>query len=88
MTCPNCDHPRATLVDGTITCTWSEAWRHECEARHVCDLPTLNKRRDYLLAIRDKRGDKAWLQLRATVEQVWHARRGNAQPEVAQNTGS
>lgn len=88
MTCPDCNHPRATLVDGTITCTWSEAWRHECEARHVCNLPSLYKRREYLLAIRDKRGEPAWLKLRDTISQVWSNRQSDAQPEVANNTGS
>lgn len=75
MTCPNCTHPRVTLVDGTKTCTWSEAWRHECEARHVANMSTIIERRRYLLAIRDKRGEPAWLQLRGTVERVWNADR-------------
>lgn len=76
MTCQtNCTHPRITLVDGTDTCTWSEAWRHECEARHVANMPTITERRRYLLAIRDKRGEPAWLQLRGTVEAVWKANR-------------
>ena len=76
MTYPtNCIHPRVTLVDGTETCTWSEAWRHECEARHVANMPTIIERRRYLLAIRDKRGELAWLQLRGTVEAVWKANR-------------
>lgn len=84
MTCPTgCDHPRATLVDGTVTCTWSEAWRHHCEALHVCSLPTLIERRRYLLAIHDKRGEPAALELRATVAKLWQA-----QPAVAKNTGS
>lgn len=88
MTCPQCNHPRVTLVDGTETCTWSEAWRHECEATHVCNLPTLFERRRYLLAIRDKRGEKAWIYLRDTVAAVWSQRQSEAQPAVAQNTGS
>lgn len=75
MTCPHCDHPRVTLVDGTETCSWSEAWRHECEARHVVKIPTLIERRRYLLAIRDKRGEPAWLQLRATIEKLWSRER-------------
>lgn len=87
MTCPtNCTHPRITLVDGTETCTWSEAWRAECEARHVCDLPTIFDRRSYLVKIQHKRGDQAWLQLRAAVAEVWKSRQ--AQPEVVNNTGS
>ena len=75
MTCPNCTHPRVTLVDGTETCTWSEAWRHECEARNVCNMPTILERRRYLLHIHNKRGEAAWLQLRSTIERVWQASR-------------
>lgn len=86
MTCPNCTHPRATLPDGTETCTWSEDWRCHCEALHVCSLPTLLERRRYLLAIHNKRGEAAWLKLRSAVEQAWGAR--NVQPEVTNNTGS
>lgn len=75
MTCPtSCTHPRAALVDGTETCTWSEAWRHECEARHVCGLPTIQARRKYLLEVHDKRGEAAWLKLRDTVTAVWNQR--------------
>ena len=75
MTCPTtCTHPRATLSDGRETCTWSEDWRHHCEALHVCKLPTLYERRTYLLAIKDKRGEAAWLKLRATIEQIWKQR--------------
>ena len=75
MTCPACNHPRVTLVDGRETCTWSEAWRHECEAKHVCGLPTILERRRYLLSIRDRRGEKAYVELRGTVERVWNANR-------------
>lgn len=74
MTCPNCTHPRATLPDGRETCTWSEDWRNHCEALHVCSLPTLFERRRYLLGIRDKRGEPAWLKLRRAVEQAWKQR--------------
>ena len=80
--CPDCAHPRATLVDGTVTCTWSAAWRHECEARHVCNMPSLADRRKYLFGIYNKRGDAAAVELRATVAKLW-----KAQPAVA-NTGS
>jgi hypothetical protein len=82
--CPDtCTHPRVTLVDGSTTCTWSPAWKHQCEAQHVCNLPSLLQRRRYLLAISDKRGEPAGLELRATVAKLWK----NAQPAVA-NTGS
>lgn len=78
MTCTaSCTHPRTRLVDGSETCTWSNAWRHECEARMVAHMPTLLERRRYLLAIRDKRGEAAWLELRRTVEAVWNAERAS-----------
>lgn len=76
MTCQgNCDHPRVTLLDGTEVCTWSEGWRHQCEAMAVCRMPTLAQRRRYLLLIHDKRGRDAWLQLRDTVARIWEAAR-------------
>ena len=81
MTCPDCTHQRVTLADGTETCTWSEAWRHECEARQVCDLPTIFERREYLVKIQQRRGDQAWLQLRATISVLWMSKQ--AQPAVA-----
>lgn len=86
MTCPQCSHPRVKLSDGTETCTWSEAYRNECEAMHVCSLPTLQDRRRYLTFIYNRRGKDAWLKLRDAVELVWKAR--HAQPAVASNTGS
>lgn len=83
MTCPDCNHPRVTLIDGTETCSWSEAWRAECEARMVCNMPTLQARRDYLATIKVKRGESGWVKLRDLVSRVW-----KAQPAVARNTGS
>lgn len=81
-----CTHPRVTLIDGTETCSWSEAWRAECEARMICNMRTLDDRRRYLLAIDNKRGPKAGAQLRALVRKVWDVLQ--AQPAVANNTGS
>ena len=43
----------------------------------VAHMPTLLERRRYLLAIRDKRGEAAWLELRRTVEAVWNAERAS-----------
>jgi len=48
MTCPTCNHPRTKLLDGTETCTWSEAWRAECEARAVLAIPDKLARREFL----------------------------------------
>jgi hypothetical protein len=64
----------ATLHDGTVVASDSEAWRHECEARHVINMPTLEQRRAYLAGIEDKRGAAAAAALRATIEALWKAR--------------
>lgn len=45
-----CDH-----CDGQFT--YSEAWRHECEVRHVANLPTKWDRKRYLTGIRRRRGE-------------------------------
>ena len=89
MTCPNCNHPRVTLIDGTETCTWSEAWRAECEARHVLAMPGKYERREYLRGREEAgkivkrgvfqvRGEAACLQLEAQVRKVWE--HGRKQP--------
>lgn len=86
MTCPTCTHPRTRLIDGTETCTWSEAWRAECEARHVLSMPDKVLRREYLRGreeggkivkrgIRQVRGEAACQALEAEVRRVWEARR-------------
>jgi hypothetical protein len=74
MTCPDCNHPRVTLVDGTETCSWSEAWRFECEARSVCNMPTLYQRRQYMDSVKLKRGEKTWVKFRTLVATIWQQR--------------
>lgn len=77
-----------TLVDGALSCTWSEAWRHECEARAILNLPTLDARRAYLYGraefkwgrmvhsggIAQKRGPVALGQLEHTMTALWKRR--------------
>lgn len=86
MTCPACTHPRVTLINGSETCTWSEAWRAETEARHVLAMPYKLHRREYLRGREEAgklvkrgvfhvRGEKACLQLEAMVRKIWDARR-------------
>ncbi len=85
-TCPACNHPRVTLIDGSETCAWSEAWRAETEARHVLAMPGKYERREYLRGREEAgkivkrgvfqvRGEAACLQLEAQVRKVWEARR-------------
>lgn len=54
--------------------TSSEEWRRECEARHVCNLPTLKARRQYIIGVLEKRGEKATQQLEADIRIQWEKR--------------
>lgn len=38
--------------------TYSEAWRHECEVRHVASLPSREARKAYIDGIREKLGSR------------------------------
>lgn len=60
-----------TLVDGTEVRADSEEYRHECEARAICALPTLADRRAWLEGIEHKRGKDAADRLRATIVKLW-----------------
>jgi len=51
--------------------TWSEAWRLECEARHVLGLKDKKARTAYLGRIRAKRGDQAAEILEGAVYRAW-----------------
>jgi hypothetical protein len=89
LTCRGCGkvHPDAkliTLPDGTVVGNYSEAYRAYCEAKWVLDtLPvTVNRRRkstpqisrrEYIMAVKDKRGDAAGLELAANVRELWKA---------------
>lgn len=37
-----------TLLDGRQVSSWSEEWRHECEARTILAMPSLRQRRAFL----------------------------------------
>lgn len=84
--CPACNHPRTKLLDGSETCTWSEAWRAETEARAVLDIPDKLARREFLRGreeagkivkrgVLQVRGEKACKELEALVLKIWEARR-------------
>lgn len=68
------------LLDGTVVDSSSEAWRHECEARHLLDGMQLIPRRAYLAAIKTRRGDAAYNALTATVVAIWTARKAARGP--------
>jgi hypothetical protein len=89
LACRGCGkvHPDAkhiTLPDGRVVGNYSEAYRAYCEAKWVLDtLPvTVNRRRkstpqisrrEYIVAVGQKRGDKAMHELAAMVTKLWKA---------------
>ena len=58
-------------MDDTPVDKNSEAWRLECEARHVLSLKDKKTRNAYLGRIRVKRGDQAADQLEGAVYRAW-----------------
>lgn len=64
-----------TLLDGREVPADSEEWRHECEARAISDLRTLDERRAWLEALERRRGKPAADRLRATMKALWEARK-------------
>lgn len=64
-----------TLVDGRQVDSATDEWRHECEARAIAALPTLGDRRAWLETLEKRRGKTAADKLRATMRQLWEARK-------------
>jgi len=80
MECLGCNYiltTPVTLRDGRIVCSSCEAWRLECEARHVLALP---HRREYLDEVRKKRGEDAYQALRNEMLSLQDAARRAAEP--------
>ena len=89
LACPACGkvHPDAVLItlpDGSIVGSYSEAYRAYCEAKWVLEkLPvTVNRRRkktpqisrrDYIMAVLDKRGQESADELANNVTKLWKA---------------
>lgn len=80
--------PMVTLVSGAEVDSASEPWRHECECRHILNLPTLQQRRAWLYGTLDqwgkykggllqRRGEAAVKRIEATMLELWKAR-GNS----------
>jgi hypothetical protein len=59
-----------TLIDGSQVDSSSEAWRAECEARAVLDMP-LAQRQAFFLRVEKLRGRDAAMGLKAAVGKVW-----------------
>ena len=66
------------LHDGTEVSSYSEAWRHECEARWILALPSLEQRRDWLASLEKRRGVAAVDQLKRTMKAL-HERQPKTQ---------
>lgn len=47
-----------TLHDGRQVSTWSDDWRHECEARTILAMPSKQARRDFLYGYTGPDGKK------------------------------
>lgn len=79
MTCLGCarceDGPVVTLMDGRVVCDHCDDWRAECEARAVCDMPSISARRDYLEKVATKRGEAAVKVLKSDIARLWAVRR-------------
>ena len=67
-----------TLIDGTVVDCDSEAWRFECEARHILNMPNKPIRIATLENIEKKRGQLARLALEGKILEVWTARQAKA----------
>jgi hypothetical protein len=62
------------LVDGREVSSGSEEWRHECEARYILRLPSLEQRRAWLADLERRQGKDAVDRLRQTMSELWRAR--------------
>lgn len=71
---PHADAREVTLVDGTVVSSYSEAWRHECEARAILAIQPLARRQRTLDNIERHRGKKVADALRDTMLEIWNAR--------------
>ena len=63
-----CKCPQCTDTPGE---TYTEQYRRESEARHVCKIETREGRANYLEKIEEKRGFAAMVELRNEVKRQW-----------------
>lgn len=75
--------PMVTLIDGTETPSDSEAWRFECEARHILNLPNKEMRQSMLAKIGERRGVDAKVKLETKIIEVWQHRQAQAEKLAA-----
>ena len=79
MSCEDCarieEGPVVALIDGSQVCNYCEAWRVECEARHILTMPSRESRRGYIERVRQKRGEAAARTLADLVMAIWKQRK-------------
>ncbi len=68
------------LHDGTEVSSYSEAWRHECEARWILKLGSLDERRAWLQSLEKRRGKAHVEQLKTTMRNLWAQHRAAVTP--------
>lgn len=52
--CERIEYQPIRLRTGKVVCSSCEAWRMECEARHVLSLPTKAERQAYLADVKGR----------------------------------
>lgn len=68
------DARTVTLHDGRVVSTYSEAFREECEAISILDIPDRNHRNVALGKVRDRRGKEAAERLEVLCRTIWNIR--------------
>lgn len=71
--------PLVTLATGEQVPSDSKAWKDECEARHILNLPTKAARLELLDQIEKRRGADAANELRQRVLLLWELSKGASQ---------
>lgn len=66
------------LVNGDIVASDAEEWRHECLARHVLNLPSLQERREWLADFGKRHGEAELTRLQDTMTALWAKERSAA----------
>lgn len=58
----------------------------QCEARMVCDMPTKERRAEYLALVEKRRGPAGVEKLKAAVRKEWNERVANRNADSARRT--
>lgn len=92
MTCPHCHQQTcattAALHDGQVVCTWSEDWRHECEARQIVRMPTLQDRQAYLFGKFERVNERGTWITKCTRKGIQQSRGADALAKLKQTVAT